>query len=199
MVHRRFINILEVEAYHVRFYSRTIGWFPFGRMCPAARNRHKSRFNAKTMLLQVLDKTAPDVSTDRIDLLDWQVNKTKALHYLQSIDEQLHNSSLKTKMTVLEGLAAKSIIQFARDQQMDLIVLSSHGQSGLISGTTHKLIFSAPTSVLIIHASQPKEQLYKRILVPLDGSAGGKCTADRRFIGPLSQVTGTNCACGESS
>ena len=73
-------------------------------------------------------------------------------------------------MTVLEGLAAKSIIQFARDQQMDLIVLSSHGQSGLISGTTHKLIFSAPTSVLIIHASQPKEQLYKRILVPLDGS-----------------------------
>ncbi len=127
-------------------------------------------FNAKTMLLQVLDKTAPDVSTDRIDLLDWQVNKTKALHYLQSIDEQLHNSSLKTKMTVLEGLAAKSIIQFARDQQMDLIVLSSHGQSGLISGTTHKLIFSAPTSVLIIHASQPKEQLYKRILVPLDGS-----------------------------
>lgn len=127
-------------------------------------------FNAKTMLLQVLDKAAPDVSTDRIDLLDWQVNKTKALHYLQSIDEQLHNSSLKTKMTVLEGLAAKSIIQFARDQQMDLIVLSSHGQSGLISGTTHKLIFSAPTSVLIIHASQPKEQLYKRILVPLDGS-----------------------------
>ena len=87
-------------------------------------------FNAKTMLLQVLDKTAPDVSTDRIDLLDWQVNKTKALHYLQRIDEQLHNSSLKTKMTVLEGLAAKSIIQFARDQQMDLIVLSSHSQRG---------------------------------------------------------------------
>jgi nucleotide-binding universal stress UspA family protein len=55
-----------------------------------------------------------------------------------------------------------------------LVILSSHGHSGLrkwgISSVTHKIILSAPTSVLIIRAHQPREQLYARILVPLDGS-----------------------------
>jgi nucleotide-binding universal stress UspA family protein len=39
-----------------------------------------------------------------------------------------------------------------------------------IGSITHKIIFRAPTSVFIIRASQPKEQHYRRILVPLDGS-----------------------------
>jgi nucleotide-binding universal stress UspA family protein len=62
---------------------------------------------------------------------------------------------------------------------MKLIILSSHGRSGLsqwgISSVTQKIIFSAPTSVLIIRAHQPTasdldERLYTRIMVPLDGS-----------------------------
>jgi nucleotide-binding universal stress UspA family protein len=57
---------------------------------------------------------------------------------------------------------------------MKLIILSSHGHSGLrnwgIGSITHKIILSAPTSVLLIRASQLKEQPYRRILVPLDGS-----------------------------
>jgi nucleotide-binding universal stress UspA family protein len=62
---------------------------------------------------------------------------------------------------------------------MKLIILSSHGRSGLsqwgISSVTQKIIFSAPTSVLIIRAHQPAsseiiEGQYKRIMVPLDGS-----------------------------
>jgi nucleotide-binding universal stress UspA family protein len=57
---------------------------------------------------------------------------------------------------------------------MKLVILSSHGHSGLtkwgISSVTHKIILSAPTSVLIVRAPQLKEQPYGRILVPLDGS-----------------------------
>jgi nucleotide-binding universal stress UspA family protein len=131
-------------------------------------------FDAKIILLQVLDKNPADVSNQFIDLLNWQLNKTEAMLYLKRIDDQLRNSALHTKINILEGPAAESIIEFARNQQMKLIILSSHGQSGLrkwgISSTTHKIIFSAPTSLLIIRASQPKEQPYRRILVPLDGS-----------------------------
>jgi nucleotide-binding universal stress UspA family protein len=131
-------------------------------------------FDAKIILLQVMDKNRADVSTQFIDLLNWQINKTEAMLYLKRIDDQLRNSALQTKINVLEGLAAESIIEFARSQQMKLIILSSHGQSGLrkwgISSITQKIIFSAPTSVLIIRAPQPMEQSYRRILVPLDGS-----------------------------
>jgi nucleotide-binding universal stress UspA family protein len=74
----------------------------------------------------------------------------------------------------LEGLAAESITEFAHSQDMKLVILSSHGHSGLrkwmISSVTHKIILSAPTSMLIIRAPQLEERPYGRILVPLDGS-----------------------------
>ena len=133
-------------------------------------------FDAQITLLQVLDKNRANVPTQFTDLLDWEINKTEALLYLKRIDDQLRNSALQIKIDILEGLAAELIVEFARNQQMKLIILSSHGKSGLrkwgISSITHKIICCAPTSVLIIRASQfqPKEQPYRRILVPLDGS-----------------------------
>jgi nucleotide-binding universal stress UspA family protein len=128
-------------------------------------------FDSEIILLQVLDKNQANVSTQFIDLLDWQINKTEAMLYLKRIDNQLQNSALQTKINILEGLAAESIIEFARSQQMKLIILNSRGQSGLISSITHKIIFSAPTSVLIVRAPLAKEQQpCRRILVPLGGS-----------------------------
>jgi nucleotide-binding universal stress UspA family protein len=130
-------------------------------------------FDAKIMLLHVLNKNRADVaSTQLIDLLNWQINKAEAKLYLQRIGDRLQNSGLQTKANVLEGLAAEEITEFAQNQEMKLIILSNHGHSGLRNwGTgsiTHKIILSAPTSVLLIRA--PQEQPYRRILVPLDGS-----------------------------
>jgi nucleotide-binding universal stress UspA family protein len=127
-------------------------------------------FAAKITLLQVLQNNRSDASSQFVDLVNWQINKTEALMYLKRIDNQLQNLALQTKVNVLEGLTAESIIEFARSEQMKLIVLSSRSQSGLISSITHKIIFSAPTSVFIIRAQPKEEQNYRRILVPLDGS-----------------------------
>lgn len=131
-------------------------------------------FNAKIMLLHVLDKNREGASAQLFDLLNWQINKTKAKLYLDRIGERLQKSGLQTEAIVLEGLVAESITEFAQSQEMKLVILSSHGHSGLrkwgISSVTHKIILSAPTSVLIVRAPQLKEQPYGRILVPLDGS-----------------------------
>ena len=131
-------------------------------------------FNAQTMLLHVLDKDRAAASPQLFDLLNWQINKTEANLYLERIGDQLQKSGLQTKSIVLEGLAAESITEFAHSQDMKLVILSSHGHSGLrkwmISSVTHKIILSAPTSVLIIRAPQLVERPYGRILVPLDGS-----------------------------
>ncbi len=136
-------------------------------------------FNAKVILLRVLEKNRANGSAQLFDLLNWQIKKAEAKLYLEKISARLIKSQLRIDATVLEGLVAESITEFAQSQGVKLIILSSHGRSGVsqwgISSVAQKIILSAPTSVLIVRAHQPavselKEQPYRQILVPLDGS-----------------------------
>jgi nucleotide-binding universal stress UspA family protein len=131
-------------------------------------------FDARIILLHVLDKTRAGTSTQVFDLLNWQINKTEAKLYLERISDRLQLSGLKPETIVLEGLVAETISEFAQSKEMKLVILSSHGHSGVrkwgISSVTHKVILSAPASMLIVRAPQLKEHPYERILVPLDGS-----------------------------
>jgi nucleotide-binding universal stress UspA family protein len=136
-------------------------------------------FDAKVILLRVLEKNQASEKVQLFDLVNWQINKTGVKLYLEKISARLQKSGLRIETAVLEGLVAESITEYAQSQGMKLIILSSHGRSGLsqwgISSVTQKIIFSAPTSVLIIRAHQPVasesiERQYTRIVVPLDGS-----------------------------
>jgi nucleotide-binding universal stress UspA family protein len=139
-------------------------------------------FDAEITLLRMLEKNQADVSAQLFDLLNWQINKTKATLYLETIKAQFQTSGLRVKTAVLEGLVAEGITEYAQNQGMKLIVLSSHGRHGLtqwgISSITQKIILSAQTSLLIVRASQQypqagessKTPIFQRILVPLDGS-----------------------------
>ena len=139
-------------------------------------------FNTEITLLRMLEKNHTNVSAQLFDLLNWQINKTQATLYLEKTRLRFKGSSIRIRTTVQEGLVAEGITEYAQDQGMKLIILSSHGRSGLtqwgISSITQKIILSAPTSVLIVRASQRDIQtgelsavpFYRRILVPLDGS-----------------------------
>ncbi len=139
-------------------------------------------FNAEITLLRMLEKNQTNGSPQLFDLLNWQISKTKATVYLEKIKGRIQESGLRVRVVVLEGLIAQGITDYAQNQGIKLVVLSSHGRSGLtnwgISSITQKIILSAPTSVLIVRANQNNNQtdgltsiqLYKRILVPLDGS-----------------------------
>jgi nucleotide-binding universal stress UspA family protein len=136
-------------------------------------------FDAKVILLRVLDKNQASEKAQLFDLLNWQINKTGAKLYLEKVCTRLQKSGLRVETAVLEGLVAESITEYALSRGAKLVILSSHGRSGLsqwgISSVTQKIIFSAPTSVLIIRAHQPAtseslEWQYTRIVVPLDGS-----------------------------
>ena len=136
-------------------------------------------FDAKVILLRVLEKNKPNGTTQMFDLLNWQINKTGAKLYLEKISARLKKFDLRIETAVLEGLVAELITEYALSREIKLIILSSHGRSGLsqwgISSVTQKIIFSAPSSLLIIRAYQPAasesiERQYNRIVVPLDGS-----------------------------
>jgi nucleotide-binding universal stress UspA family protein len=114
-----------------------------------------------------------------VDPFDWQIRKAEAETYLSSVAERLEEVGLDTDQTLVEGRAAETVIDFAQERQVDSILLSSHGQSGIsgwnVSSVVQKIILRANKTVLIVRAygSNPTalEGLhYRRILLPLDGS-----------------------------
>ena len=141
-----------------------------------------SPFDAEITLLRMLEKNQAGTSAQLFDLLNWQINKTKATLYLEKTRSRLEEAKIRARAAVLEGLVAEGITEYAQGQGMKLIILSSHGHSGLskwgISSTAQKIILSASTSLLIVRAYQHDIQagtlstipVYQRILVPLDGS-----------------------------
>lgn len=139
-------------------------------------------FDAEITLLRILEKNQASVSAQLFDLLNWQINKTKAALYLETIKARLHVSGLHARTMVLEGLVAEGITEYAQNQGIKLIIMSSHGRNGLtqwgVSSITQKTVLSAQASLLIVRAHQQYTQtdeslgqpIYQRILVPLDGS-----------------------------
>jgi len=79
--------------------------------------------------------------------------------------------------------AAEQILQYAKEHEVDLIVLSSHGEGGLsgwaLSSTVQKVVARAHTSILIVpahaHEGRIGELRLDKILVPLDCSPRAEC------------------------
>ncbi len=139
-------------------------------------------FDSEVILMRLLEKNQPNSSAQLFDLLNWQINKSQASLYLDKVKTKFQDLKIRAISTVQEGLVAEGIVEYAQSKGIKLIVLSTHGHSGLsqwgISSISQKVILNAPTSVLIIRASQvnfPFTEVaglpqYQRILVPLDGS-----------------------------
>ena len=136
-------------------------------------------FEARILLLRVLDKNQSTENNRLFDLMNWQINKTGAKMYLDKVSGRLTQTGLKVEASVLEGSVVDTVSEVTRNKGAKLIILSSHGRSGWsqwgISSMTQKIIFSASASVLVIRASDPPDcgiegMRYEQIVVPLDGS-----------------------------
>lgn len=136
-------------------------------------------FDSQVFLLTVLDGRLVRDTTASIDPLDWQIQKAEAESYLQKRAVALQDAGLRVEAYVLEGKAEDTILEFAGDHQVELILLSSHGQSGLsgwnVSSIVQKIILRAYTSTMIVRAYNRSDQKdmdlsYARLMVPLDGS-----------------------------
>jgi nucleotide-binding universal stress UspA family protein len=103
-----------------------------------------------------------------------------ALHYLQGVADVLQPQGVTVELRALPAgaEAAAGIIHLAEALDAALIVLASHGRSGLeramLGSVADAVIRTATRPVLVIHpgatAKTPPHPI-RRILVPLDGSA----------------------------
>jgi nucleotide-binding universal stress UspA family protein len=139
---------------------------------------------ARVTLLQVVEQAEPGGRTQAIDPLEWQYSEAEAGAYLQEVADRLRLAGLPTSQVLLQGDPAERVIDHAQAERADLILLSSHGRSGLsgwnVSSVVQKILARAYTSILLIPAYHPatgeiSALRYDRLLVPLDGSPRAEC------------------------
>ncbi len=155
-------------------------------------------FGSSIILLQVLDPTSYHENPKSVDPLSWQIHKSEADMYLSRIAsrirEELGEHILDAKTTqskrkyekkvpveysIREGKTAENIVNFAHAENIALVVIGTHGSSGLsrwtISSVTQKVINLIYLPVLIVRTyRQPETEdariHYRRILLPIDSS-----------------------------
>ena len=146
-------------------------------------------FGSQVTLLHVMDTPREARWQQATDPLNWQIRKTEAKTYLHELALRLQAAGLLTETHILEGSPAEQVIGFSDTHAFQLIILSSHGQSGLsdwgVSSVVQKIVLRARTSVMIVHAAQPVTPditglRYQRILVPMDGTQRAEYHPARR-------------------
>jgi nucleotide-binding universal stress UspA family protein len=105
-----------------------------------------------------------------------EARKYAANLYFNSLKSRYSKTKRPIETEIAVGYAPKVITDSAREHGIDLIVLSSHGRTGLArwvyGNVTAKILRHAPCDTLIVRTLAPATELFstKRLLVPLDGS-----------------------------
>ena len=108
----------------------------------------------------------------RRDLLELKAELTRKCSYVEGKDYHLY---------MLEGAVADAILNFARQRQIDLIVVATHGRSGLgkmlMGSVAEKVFRQSPVPVLTLGPRVNQEgyrKTLRNILVPLDFTAASE-------------------------
>ena len=145
--------------------------------------------NARITLLHVLQSTPNGRGTPAVDPVEWHLQKQNAEKYMEGIVHRLNESGiLGVESIILEGSPASTVIDFARSNNVDLIILSTHGYSGLsgwnVSGVVQKILLRSYKSTLLVRAYLPSateatKVRYKRLFVGMD------CSPRSEFVLPF--------------
>ncbi|MFA9415381.1 universal stress protein [Natrinema sp. HArc-T2] len=98
--------------------------------------------------------------------------------------ETMADDSIAVQTAVLEGEPKKKIISYAADIDADLIVMGTHGRSGVsrfVAGSvTEHVVRNADCPVLTVRGTEQAEPSdgYEEILVPTDGSDAAGAAVD---------------------
>lgn len=105
--------------------------------------------------------------------------------YIDRIVKELHTHNIKSEPVILYGSAADKILDFTAEKEMDLIIMATHGRSGIsrwwMGSVAEKVISGATAPVLLVRSKRRRttgtavnlESIHK-IIAPLDGSDIGE-------------------------
>jgi nucleotide-binding universal stress UspA family protein len=125
---------------------------------------------AQVVLLQILHAEYP------LKGRPFRAWSTEARDYLQSIERELNYAGIPAKILLRNEPVARSIVETARRESCDLILMTSRGASHvvrwLIGGVTQQVMRLSPIPVFVVRSAvgARKPGRPRRILVPQDGS-----------------------------
>lgn len=102
--------------------------------------------------------------------------RQEAREYLQRMEKELNYAGIPAKTLVRRGTPAKEIVEVAREEACDLILMTTRGgspvQRWMIGGVTEQVMRMSPIPVLPVRSqlATPRQGHVHRIIVPLDGS-----------------------------
>lgn len=97
-------------------------------------------------------------------------------HKAVELRARLSGSTAAIRAEVIAGTSAERILSYADAEKFNLIIMSSHGRSGInrwsLGSTVNKVLRHVHIPLLIVRTKEPPDQdrLFSRIAVPLDGS-----------------------------
>lgn len=103
--------------------------------------------------------------------------------YLEDIAGQMRKRIKRVTPLVIPGKPAEGIIDYADKKGVSLIVMTSHGRSGItawvVGSIANKVLHATRVPLLLIKAAQPQQKAPRKrrlnsVLLPLDGSAAGE-------------------------
>jgi nucleotide-binding universal stress UspA family protein len=112
--------------------------------------------------------------------------------YVKEVADRIRERIRKVSPVVVSGKAADEIISYAEKNDVGLIIMTSHGRSGIMSWATgsiaSKLLQATAVPMLLVRAVKPGRKvqrpvLLNRILLPLDGSEAGEAAVG--YVGEL--------------
>lgn len=109
--------------------------------------------------------------------------KKERVEIVESASERLSSRGIQAEHAVRTGIPHKSILEYASEQGVDLVVMGTHGRTGveryLLGSVTEKVIRLSDTPVLTVNAATDETATYPYtdVLVPTDGSEGAEAAA----------------------
>jgi nucleotide-binding universal stress UspA family protein len=83
--------------------------------------------------------------------------------YLKSISERLSGKGIKSTYEVVTGDPADKIVEYAEDEKVSLIAMSTHGRTGLarwvLGSVADKVLHGARMPILLVRS--PKMVIHK--------------------------------------
>ena len=158
--------------------ASSTGWLRVGRGGPLIYAKGiAGRLGLEVILLHVASKGEAESLPLHRAYMD-QVTERFGRE-LSGVREKAGGRPSVVKGEVAVGYAADEILRHAAEKEADLILMATHGRSGVrrwvLGSVADKVLRSAVLPVLLIRAGMPKDAAYEtwsgpKMLVPLDGS-----------------------------
>jgi nucleotide-binding universal stress UspA family protein len=130
--------------------------------------------DAAVHVLNVADTTRDSVTNIRGQVVDALVEEGERI--VDDVEERGRDRGVTVWTEVLQGDPSPTIVDYASESDIDLVVMPTQGRRGLervlLGSVTERVISSAPVPVLVCNPGSEFAFAYppERVLVPTDGS-----------------------------